>query len=205
MWDEPFLYKRGVDGLTRRCVSEEEQKDILKACHDSEYGGHFNGDRTLAKVLQSGLYWLILFKDAHFIVRECHKYHRTGNISTRNQMPQNATLEVELFDVRGIDFMGPFPPYFGKNYILVAIDYVSKWVEVVALPTNDSKVVVHFLRNSIFSRFGVPRALISNEGTHFLNKFMENMLKKYNVKYKISTPYHPQTSGQVEVSNRQIK
>jgi len=101
--------------------------------------------------------------------------------------------------------MGPFPPSFGKNYILVAVDYVSKWVEAVALPTNDAKVVVTFLKHNIFSRFGVPRALISDEGTHFLNKLMENLLKKYNVKHKIATPYHPQTSGQVEVSNRQIK
>ncbi|XP_050890539.1 uncharacterized protein LOC127095943 [Lathyrus oleraceus] len=103
---------------------------------------------------------------------------------------------------QGIDFMGPFPPSCGKNYILVAVNYVSMWVEVVALPTNDSKVVVTFLKNNIFSRFGVPRARISDEGTYFLNKLMENMLKKYNVKHKIATPYHPQTSGQVEVSNR---
>lgn len=114
-------------------------------------------------------------------------------------------LEVELFDVWGIDFMGPFPSSFGKNYILVAVDYVSKWVETVALPTNDSKVVVTFLKNNIFSRFGVPRALISDECTHFLNKLMENLLKKYNYKHKIATPYHPQTSGQVELSNRKIK
>ena len=205
LWDEPFLYKRGVDGLVRRCVPEEEQEDILKACHNSEYGGHFSGDRTAAKVLQSGLYWPTLFRDAQRMVKECDRCQRTGNISKRNQMPQKGMLEVELFDVWGIDFMGPFPPSYGKNYILVAVDYVSKWVEAVALPTNDAKVVVTFLKNNIFSRFGVPRALISDEGTHFLNKLMENVLKKYNVKHKIATPYHPQTSGQVEVSNRQIK
>lgn len=120
-------------------------------------------------------------------------------------MPQNSMLEVELFEVWGIDFMGPFPSSFGKHYILVVVDYVSKWVEVVALPTNDAKVVVNFLKNYIFSRFGVPRALISEKGTHFLNKLMENMLRKYNIKHKIVTTYHPQTSGQVELSNRQIK
>jgi hypothetical protein len=205
LWDDPFLYKKGVDGLIRRCVPEREQADILKACHNSEYGGHFSGDRTAAKVLQSGLYWPSLFKDANSIVRECDRCQRIGNITKRNQMPQNSMLEVELFDVWGIDFMGPFPPSFGKNYILVAVDYVSKWVEAVALPTNDAKVVVKFLRHNIFSRFGVPRALISDQGTHFINKLMENLLKKYNVKHKIATPYHPQTSGQVEVSNRQIK
>lgn len=103
-------------------------------------------------------------------------------------MPQNAMLEVELFGVWGIDFMGPFLPSFGKNYILVAVDYVSKWVEVVALPINDAKVVVKFQQTNIFSRFGVPRALISDEGTYFLNHLMENLLRKYNVKQKISTP-----------------
>lgn len=82
---------------------------------------------------------------------------------------------------------------------------MSKWVEDIALPMNDAKVVVDFLKNYIFARFGVPRALISDEGTHFLNKLMENLLRKYNVKHTISTPYHPQTSGQVEVMNRKIK
>ena len=110
-------------------------------------------------------------------------------------MPQKSMLEVELFDVWGIDFMGPFPPSFGKNYILVDVDYVSKWVEAVSLPSNDARVVVNFLKQNIFSRFGVPRAFISDEGTHFLNKLIENLLKKYNVKNKIATPYHPQTSG----------
>ncbi|XP_050897018.1 uncharacterized protein LOC127103818 [Lathyrus oleraceus] len=203
LWDDPFLYKKGVDGLVRRCVPEEEQRDVLKACHNSDYGGHFSG--TAAKVLQSGLYWPTLFKDAQQVIKECDKCQRMGNISKRNQMPQNPMLEVELFDVWGVDFMGPFPPSFGKNYISVAVDYVSKWVKAVALPTNDAKVVVKFLKENIFVRFGVPRALISDEGTHFLNHLMEKLLLKYNVKHRIATPYHPQTSGQVEVSNRQLK
>ncbi|XP_058784125.1 uncharacterized protein LOC131658893 [Vicia villosa] len=84
LWDDPCLYKKGLDGLIRRCVPEEEQRDVLKACHDSEYGGHFSGDRTAAKVLQSGLYWPTLFKDAQSIVKECDRCQRTGNISKRN-------------------------------------------------------------------------------------------------------------------------
>ena len=120
-------------------------------------------------------------------------------------MPLNNILEVELFDVWGIDFMGPFPPSYGNQYILVAVDYVSKWVEAMALQTNDSKVVVKFLHKSIFTRFGTPRAIISNEGTHFSSKQFENLLGKYGVKHKIATAYHPQTSGQAEVSNREIK
>ena len=114
-------------------------------------------------------------------------------------------LEVELFDVWGIDFMGPFPPSFGNLYILVAVDYVSKWIEAVALPTNDAKVITRFLQKNIFTRFGTPRAIISGEGSHFCNRLLENLLAKYGVHHKIATAYHPQTSGQDELSNREIK
>ncbi|XP_050895882.1 uncharacterized protein LOC127102571 [Lathyrus oleraceus] len=96
--------------------------------------------------------------------------------------------------------MGTFPSSFRKNYILVEVDYVSKWVEAATLPTNDSRVVVNFVKNNVFSRFGVPRELINDEGTHFLNKLMENLLKKYNVKHKIATTYHPQTDATVNVA-----
>lgn len=112
LWDGLFMYKRGVDGLIRRCVPEEEHRDILKACHDSEYEGHFSGDRTTTKVLQSGLYWPSLFKDSHYIVQECDICQRISNISKRNHMPQNAMLEVNFFDVWGIDFMGSFSTLF---------------------------------------------------------------------------------------------
>ncbi|XP_075075175.1 uncharacterized protein LOC142162655 [Nicotiana tabacum] len=105
----------------------------------------------------------------------------------------------------GIDFMGPFVSSYGNKYILVAVDYVSKWVEAVALPTNDAKVVVGFLKKNIFTRFGTPRAIISDGGTHFCNRAFEKFLTKYGVRHKMATPYHPRTSGQVEVSNREIK
>ena len=128
-----------------------------------------------------------------------------GNISSKNEMPLNNILEIELFDVWGIDLMGPFPPSFGNLYIIEAVNYVSKWVKAVVLPTNDAKVVLKFLQKNIFTRFGTPRAIISDEGTHFCNKLFNGMLEKYGVKHKVATTYHPQTSGQVELSNREIK
>ena len=101
--------------------------------------------------------------------------------------------------------MGPFPRSYGYIYILLAVDYVSKWVEAKATRTDDSKVVSTFLKENIFSRFGIPKALVSDRGTHFVNRTMTALLKKYGVTHRVSTSYHPQSNGQAEVSNRQIK
>ena len=111
----------------------------------------------------------------------------------------------KLFDIWGIDFMGPFPNSFGNQYILVAVDYVSKQVEAIPSKINDNKVIIKFLEENIFSHFGTPRVIISDNGTHFCNKTFKALMRKYAITHKLSTPYHPQTSGQVEVSNRQIK
>ena len=120
-------------------------------------------------------------------------------------MPQTPIISVEIFDMLGIDFMGPFPSSYGFLYILLAVDYVSKWVEAKATLTNDAKVVSDFFKANIFSRFGTPRAIISDGGSHFCNRTFEALLRKYHITHKVSTPYHPQTSGQAEVSNREIK
>ncbi|XP_057719735.1 uncharacterized protein LOC130934166 [Arachis stenosperma] len=132
-----------------RCISHEEGQEVLWQCHGSAYGGHFSGERTAAKVLQSKFYWPTVFKDAK--------------------------------------------------------EMVSRWVEVIATATNDNKVVISFLRRNIFSRFRVPRALISDGGSHFCNKQLEALLLRYGVKHKVATSYHPQTKGQVEISNRELK
>ena len=101
--------------------------------------------------------------------------------------------------------MGPLPSSYGNIYILVAVDYVSKWVEAIATPNNDAKVVINFLKKNIFSRFGVPRALISDGGTHFCNTQLKKVLEHYNVRHKVATPYCPQANGKAEVSNRELK
>ena len=113
--------------------------------------------------------------------------------------------QIHYRDVWGIDFMGSFPVSFGYIYILVGVDYVSKWVKAVPCRAADHKVVLKILKESIFSRFGVPKAIISDGGSHFFNKRFENLLAKYDVKHKVATPYHSHTSSQVELANREIK
>ncbi|KAG7594089.1 Retrotransposon gag domain [Arabidopsis thaliana x Arabidopsis arenosa] len=170
-WDEPYLYKKGTDGLFRRCIAEEEVQGVLEHCHGSAYGGHFATFKTVQKVLQAGLWWPSMFKDAYGFIAKCDPCQRMGNITRRNEMPQTPILEVEVFDVWGIDFMGPFnPASYGNKYILVAVDYVSKWVEAIASPTNDHKVVLKLFKSIIFPRFGIPKAVISDGGPHFINK-----------------------------------
>ena len=204
-WEEPFLFKYCADQIIRKCVPEEEQQGILTHCHESAYGGHFASQKTAMKVLQSGFYWPSLFKEAYQMCRICDRCQRLGKLSRRHMMPLNPIIVVELFDVWGIDFMGPFPTSYGHTYILVGVDYVSKWVEAIPCKTNDHRVVLKFLKGNIFSRFGVPKSIISDGGSHFCNKPFENLMAKYGVKHKVATPYHPQTSGQVELANRKIK
>ncbi|XP_057723791.1 uncharacterized protein LOC130939722 [Arachis stenosperma] len=204
-WDESYLFKRCSDEIIHRCVSKEEAQRILWHCHGLEYGGLFGGERTATKVLQSGFYWPTIFKDAREFVCNCDSCQRASNLPHHHDIPQQGVLEVELIDVWGIDFMGPFPSSFFNAYILVAVDYVSKWVEAVASPTNDARVVMKFLQKQIFSRFGAPRILISDGGTHFCNRQLDSLLHRYGVHHRVATPYHPQTNGQAEVSNRELK
>nr|XP_025685202.1 uncharacterized protein LOC112785994 [Arachis hypogaea] len=156
VWDTPYLFKRCSDGILRR--------------------GHFGGERTAAKVLQCGFFWLTIFQDARELVKNCNECQRARSLSKKNEMPQKYIMKLELFDVKAI-----------------------------ATSTNVNKVVINSLKKNIFSRFGVPRAVISDRRSHFCNKPLENLLFRCGVKHKVATPYHPKTNGQAEISNRELK
>ncbi|GKC89711.1 reverse transcriptase domain-containing protein [Tanacetum coccineum] len=148
-WDDPYLFWICVDQVIRRCVYGQDTVDILTACHNRPTGGHHGANYTAKKVFDSGFCWPMIYRDAHDMI----------------------------FDVWGINFMGPFSSSRGNKYILVAVDYLSKWVEAKALPTNDARVDVKILK-SLFARFGTPRAIISDRVTHFYNyQFAKVMLK----------------------------
>nr|GEW10654.1 hypothetical protein [Tanacetum cinerariifolium] len=152
--DDSFLFKICADQVIRRCAAGQEAVDILTACHSGPTGRHYGANYTAKK--------------------------RQGKISQRDEMPQNVIQVCEIFDVWGIDFMGPFLNSKGNKYIFAAVDYLSKWVEAKALPTNDARVVVKFLK-SLFSRFGTLKAIISDRGTHFCNDQFAKVMSKYEV------------------------
>ncbi|RDX64782.1 Retrovirus-related Pol polyprotein, partial [Mucuna pruriens] len=193
VWDDPYLWRLCSDKIIRRCIPDTEINSVLQFCHSAPGGGHYGSSRTARKVLDCGLYWPSIFRDAHQFVSTCEKCQKAGMaLNQRHEMLQQPILFCEVFDVWGIDFMGPFPVSNGYSYILLAVDYVSRWVEAIPTRTNDAKVVVDFLK------FGVPKALISDQGSHFCNRAMASLLQKYGVAHRIATAYHPQTNGQAE-------
>ncbi|GJZ32509.1 reverse transcriptase domain-containing protein [Tanacetum coccineum] len=165
-----------VKGMSR-CVHGQEAVDIPTACHNRPTGGHHGENYTAKKVFDSGFYWPTIYRDAHDLVTHCDAC---------------------------VDFMGPFQSSRGNKYILVAIDYLYKWVEAKALPTNDARVVVKFLK-SFFARFRTPRAIFSDRGTHFCNDQFAKVMLNYGVTHRLSTAYHLQMSGQVKVLNCSLR
>nr|GEV51166.1 reverse transcriptase domain-containing protein [Tanacetum cinerariifolium] len=172
-WDDPFLFKIYADQVIRRCVHGQEAIDILNACHNKPTEGHHGSNYTAKKVFDSGFYWPIIYRDAHDLVKSYDACQRQGKILERDEMPQNSIQVYEIFNVWGINFMGPFPSSRGNKYILMAV-----WN---------------------------PRAIISDHGTHFYNDQFAKVMLKYGVTHHLATAYHPQTSGQVEVSNYGLK
>jgi len=204
-WDDPYLFKYYPDQIFQRCIPNNEVSSIIKFCHSKACGGHFSSKKTIAKILQCGFYWPTTFKDTHAFYKTCENCYKLGSISKHHMMPLNHILVIEIFNCWGIDFIGPFPPSFGFVYILGAVDYVLKWIKAIPNRNNDYKTMIKFLKENILSRFEIPRAIISDGGTHFYHKPFESLMKKYRITHKVATPYHPQTSGQVELANREIK
>ncbi|GJS57327.1 reverse transcriptase domain-containing protein [Tanacetum coccineum] len=180
--------------MIRRCVYGQEAVDILTACHNGPTGGHHGANYTAKKVFDAGFFWPTIYRDAHDLVTWYDACQRQGKISQRDEMPQNAIQVCEIFDVWGIDFMGPFPSSRGNKYILVAIDYLSKWVEAKAFPTNDARVVVKILK-SLFARFGTLHAIISDRGENRASWFdkLDDYLWAFRTTFKTPigcTPYN---------------
>ena len=139
-----------------------------------------------------------MYEDTREFIRRCRRCQMHGGITTRNAIPLTNNLQVELFDVWGIDFMGPFPKSQDCEYILVVVEYVSKWVEALPCRAANAKHARKMCHEVIFPQFGTLRMIISDRGSHFIDKTFLNYLRELGAKHNIATPYHPQTNGQAE-------
>nr|GFB13215.1 reverse transcriptase domain-containing protein [Tanacetum cinerariifolium] len=217
-WDDPYLFRTCADQIIRRCVAGKEAIDILNACHSgpdpstpwfADLANYHAGNFIIKGPVLIKLFDVVwpakkLLTSSMLVIVDPPGDTMEPTTQRRKFLTQNFIQICEVFDVWGFDFMGPFPSSKENKYILVAVDYLSKWVEAKALPTNDARVVVKFLK-SLFSRFGTPKAIISDRGTHFCNGQFSRVMAKYGVTHRLSTAYHRQTSGQVDVTNCGLK
>ena len=180
--------------------------DILHACHDGPCGGNFSDKQTTYKVPHSGYYWPIIFKDASKYVKGWDSCQRMGRPTSSDHMRLQPQVMIEPFEKWALDFVGPISPMSRKNkYILVCTDYVTKWVEAKALFRAIEKLVVEFIYEEIFMRFGVPREIVTDQGSQFTSKLIKELTMKYGIQHCKSSPYHPQANGQVELTNKVLE
>jgi hypothetical protein len=173
------LYRRGVDSVFRRCLTFDEAERALNDCHSGACGGHMSGYATAQKILRAGYFWPSLFKDCITAVQKCHACQAYNQKMRSHPDPLHPVVSVGLFAKWGIDFMTCHPHSAGGHgYIIVAVDYFTKWAEAMPTFDNTGRTAALFLFNHVITRFGVPQAIVTDHGSHFRNNMMSELTEK---------------------------
>ena len=184
----------GSDEILRRYVLEHEQRRILEEADVGIVGGHYAWKATAQKVLTTGLWWPIVHRDAKEFCRSCDVCQRTGKPSRRDEMPLKPQVTLQAYDKWAIDFVGPINPLgklIGARYIITPTDYLTRWVEAAPVKDCSAAIATQFIFENTLTRFGYPRILMSNKGTHFLNQIIQLLTEEFQIYHHKSTPYHP--------------
>lgn len=201
------LYKRGHDQVLRLCVPKEKYMDVLEHAHAGISGGHFAAETTAKTIMWSGLWWPTLHLDAELLVARCEECQRVKPPRAMNSMPLRPIMSARAFAKWGIDFASPIKPPArgsGAQYIIVATDYLTKWVEVKATTKNNARTTAIFLYENVFTRYGLPLEIVKDQGVHFVNEVVEFLLAEFMITHKRSAPYHPQTNRLAESINKTL-
>jgi ribonuclease HI len=200
-----ILYKMGFSRPHLRCLSPEEANYVIREVHEGICGNH-SGARALAhKLTRAGYYWPSLLHDATQYVKTCDKCQRFANIPRAPPEEITPMTSPWPFAQWGLDIMGPFPVGTKQaRFLVVAIDYFTKWVEAEPLATITEKNVKNFVWKGVICRFRIPRVLVSDNGRQFDNGPFRELCAQLNIKNHYSSPRHPQANGQVEVTNRTL-
>ena len=188
------LYKKGIDQVLRRCIPDHEQMNVMREAHQGIAGGHLAAHTTKMKILQVDLWWPTMNKDTHFFTKQCDLCQRMGQPTDMDRMPIFPIMPMQPFTKWGLDFIGPIKPkamQTGCKYIMVAMGHFAKWLEAKSLRKNNAAEVAKFLYQNIMTRFGCPVELVSDQGTHFLNKAVQQLTTKHMIIHKKSSIYHP--------------
>ena len=198
------LYCMGKDQILRKVPSKKEIHQILHSCHDGVSGGHFSFDLTCKKVLQAQFTWPSLIRDAYFWCKTCDACQRTGPQRLTCE-PQRVVTSFGPFEKWGIDAIGPLPrTSSGKQYIIVGVDYMTRWAEAAATSRITTEEVAKFIFENICCRFGTPLEILSDRGLGFKADLVGELMEKLGIKTRYSTPYYPQCNGLVDKVNGMI-
>eukprot|EP00253_Pinus_taeda_P020815 PITA_20815 len=200
------LYLRGVYSILRCYLTLEEAESVLNDCHNGACGGHLSGLATAQRILRAGYFWPSLFKDYVEAVKRCHPWKIVTRKMCAHPAPLFPVVTIDPFTKWGIDFTTCNPPSaMNRKYIIVAVDYFTKWAEAMPTYKNDSDMAALFLFNQVISRFGVPRDIVTDHGSHFQNQLMSELALKLGFRQEHLSPYYPRANGQVEAVNKTLK
>ncbi|MCO5587328.1 hypothetical protein L7F22_041277 [Adiantum nelumboides] len=201
LWLDGVLYQKGKDLVCRRVPSCKEIPLILKSLHEEACGGHFAHDLTARKILHAGYVWPTLHVDAQHWCRTCHQCQINGDRRLIHG-PRHPVVANGPFEKWGIDAIGRLPRTAdGKLYILVAIDYMTKWVEAQSISRVTESTVSKFVYSHICCKLGAPQEIISDHGPRFREGLLTRVCEEMKVKHQHATPYYPQSNGAVEKAN----
>nr|XP_025669917.1 uncharacterized protein LOC112769645 [Arachis hypogaea] len=199
------LYRRGYSQPLLKCISKEEAEEVMAETHEGACGNHIGGRALAAKILRTGYYWPTIKQDCITKVKACDNCQKHATLSETPAEELHTTKVSWPFDRWGLDILGPFPKAPGQvKFLLVSIDYFSKWIEAQPLAHITAEKVRSFLWKNIICRFGIPREVISDNGRQFTDHKLATFLTHFNIKHHFSSVEHPQTNGQVESANRII-
>ena len=188
-----------------KCVDEEKARYILEEIHGGVCGDHAGPRSLVNKVVRTGYFWPTMQVDAAEIVKRCDKCQRYGNVQRLSAKRLTTIASLWPFAQWGIDIVGPLPQGKGQvKFLLVAIDYFTKWVEAKALAMITEARIQSFMWKNIICRFGIPLAIISNNGRQFDSQGFREFCSNLEIKNQFSSPGHPQANGQTEVTNRTL-
>ncbi|GAU37187.1 hypothetical protein TSUD_30520 [Trifolium subterraneum] len=204
---DEVLYKRNFDMVLLRCVDKHEADLLMHEVHEGSFGTHPNGHTMAKKMLRAGDYWLTMESDCHKHARKCHKCQIYADKIHLPPTSLNVLSSPWSFSMWGINIIGRIEPKAsnGHRFILVAIDYFTKWVEAASYANVTKQVVVRFIKNHIICRYGVPNKIITDNGTNLNNKMMKDLCDEFKIEDHNSSPYRPQMNGAVEATNKNIK
>ncbi|MCQ7416301.1 reverse transcriptase domain-containing protein [Salmonella enterica] len=202
-----ILYKRNHDMVLLRCVDTNEANTIMKEIHEGICGTHANGHMMARQALRAGYYWLTMEADCIKYARKCHKCQIYADKAHAPASQLHVMTTPWPFSMWGMDVIGPIDPKAsnGHRFILVAIDYFTKWVEAMSYREVTKGVVIKFIKKEIICRYGLPETIVSDNARNLNNKLMTELCEQFKIKHVNSTPYRPKMNGAVEAANKNIK